>query len=290
EIITDLRPLENKVVSAKVRLDSLTPPTQDTLKVVIFVDSKPLEPTIFEKFEVMSYSEIKPLKSEKSGSFFRWVDETTYVNDGNVKSQKVVEQQTSILKSLFTKSTPKSFSISKDGKRFNAWELSLEPQETVAIQVVESYRSIFYLLILALVFLVLYRFFQSPVQLIKESSAISYKEGGVSELKVVLRLRNRSSQPYVKLTVMDRVPMIAEVEHDTMGTMKPVTIFNDGRGSVIKWEIENVDKQEERVLAYKIKSKLSILGTFTLPKGSAVFFTEKNVKFVTHSNTVTIKP
>ncbi len=290
EIVTDLRPLENKVVSAKVRLDSLTSPTKDTLKVVIFIDNRPLEPTIFEKFEVVSYSEIKPLKSEKRGSFFRWVDETTYVNDGNVKSQKVVEQQTSLLKALFTKSNPKSFSISKDGKRFNAWELSLEPQETVTIEVVESYRSIFYLLILAIIFLVLYRFFQSPVQLIKESSAISYKEGGVSEIKVVLRLKNRSAQPYMKLTVMDRVPMIAEVEHDSMGTMKPVTIFNDGRGSVVKWEIENIDGQEERVLAYKIKSKLSILGQFTLPKGSAAFFTEKNIKFVTHSNTVTIKP
>ncbi|MBI2141852.1 hypothetical protein HYU16_05560 [Candidatus Woesearchaeota archaeon] len=194
DIVTDLRPLENKVVSAKVRLDPLTPPTQDTLKVVIFVDNKPLEPTIFEKFEVISYSEIKPLKSEKHGSFFRWVDETTYVNDGNVKSQKVVEQQTSLLKALFTKSNPTSFSISKDGKRFNAWELSLEPQETVTIEVVESYRSIFYLLILALIFLLLYRFFQSPVQLIKESSAIQGRPSPEKQVFPALRQAHRYGQ------------------------------------------------------------------------------------------------
>ncbi len=290
EIVTNLQPLESKSVSTKVQLDPLTLPTKDTLKVVIFIDDRPLEPTIFEKFEVISYSEIKPVKSEKKGSFLKWVNETTYINDGNVKSTRVIESGTSFLKSLFTTSTPKSYSISKGGSSYEAWELSLEPQETLTITEVESYRSILYLLILAVVFFGLYRFFQSPVKLIKEASAISYKEGGISELKVILRIKNRSSEPYVKLTVMDRVPMIAEVEHDSMGTLKPATIFNDGRGSVVKWELESLDKNEERILAYKIRSRLSILGTFVLPKGSLRFYTEKNVKFVTHSNTVTIKP
>lgn len=290
EIVTNLQPLESKSVSAKVQLDPLTPPAKDTLKVVIFIDDKPLEPTIFEKFEVISYSEIRPLKSGKKGSFLRWVNETTYVNDGNIRGTRIVESGTSFLRSLFTTSTPRSYSISKGGSSYEAWELSLEPQETITITEVESYRSILYLLILAVVFFGLYRFFQSPVRLIKEASAISYKEGGISELKVILRIKNRSADPYVKLTVMDRVPMIAEVEHDSMGTLKPATIFNSGRGSVVKWELESIDRNEERILAYKIRSKLSILGTFVLPKGSLRFFTEKNVKFVTHSNTVTIKP
>ncbi|MBI2144155.1 hypothetical protein HYU17_03325 [Candidatus Woesearchaeota archaeon] len=290
EIITDLRPLESKVVSKKVKFDPLTSPVKDTLKVVLFVNGQSLEPTIFEKFEVAGYSEVKALNSERKGRFFRWVNETTYVNDGNVKAQKVVEHRTSLLKLLFTKTVPKSFTISRDGSRFSAWELTLESQETATIQVVESYRSLIYLLVISIIFLVLYRFFQSPVQLIKEASAISYKEGGVSELKVVLRVKNKSSQPYVRLTIMDRVPMIAEVEHDTLGTIKPSKVFTDAKGSVVKWELESLDRHEERVLAYKIHSKLSILGQFTLPKASAKFFTEKSVRFVTHSNMVVIKP
>ncbi len=290
EIVTDLKPLESKEVSTSVRLDKLTPPTKDTLKVVLFVDEQPLEPTIFEKFEIISYSDIKAVESVKKGFFLQWVNETTYANDGNVRSSRVLESETSFLKSLFTKSNPKSFAISKGGKRYSAWELSLDPQEEITVRVIEGYRSIFYLIILALAGILLYRFFQSPVSLLKESSAISYKEGGISELKVILRLKNRSAQPYVKLVLADRVPMIAQVEPDSMGTMKPVTIFNDGKGSIVKWEIENLDRHEERILAYKIKSKLSILGQFTLPKASLRFYTEKNVKFVTGSNTVTIKP
>lgn len=290
EMVTGLKPLESKEVTAKVKLDPLTQPVKDTLRVVIFIGNRPLEPTIFEKFEVVSYSEIKTVKSERKGSFFRWVNETTYVNDGNVESTRVIESRTSFLRSLFTKSSPKAYTISKAGRQFEAWELSLKPQETAKIVVVESYRSLFYLLLVGLLFMLAYRFFQSPVRIVKEASAISYKEGGVSELKVILRVKNRSSQPYVKLTVMDRVPMIAEVEHDSMGTLKPSTVFNDGRGSVVKWEIESLDRHEERIVAYKIRSKLSILGTFVLPKGSLRFYTEKGVKFVTHSNNVTIKP
>ncbi len=292
EIVTNLEPLESKTVSTKVQLDPLAPPTNDTLKVVLFVGNQPLEPTIFEKFAVISYSEIKPVKSEKRGSLLKWVNETVYVNDGNVRSTVVIESRSSFFKSLFTKSEPRSYSISRGGNSYEAWELSLGPQEQVTITQVESYRSFFYLLLAALVFLGLYRFFQSPVRLIKEASAISYKEGGISELKVILRIKNRSSVPYVRLTVMDRVPMIAEVEHDSMGTLKPATIFNSAgnKGSVVKWELESLDRNEERILAYKVRSKLSILGTFVLPKGSLRFYTEKNVKFVTHSNTVTIKP
>ncbi len=290
EVGTMLGPLESKEVKTSIKFDASTPPVKDTLRVVLVVDGKRLEPTIFEKFEVISYSEIKAISSERKGSLLKWTNETIYINDGNVKSAKTVDFKTNLLKSFFIRSSPKSFSISKDSSKFQAWELELKPQETTTVQVVENYRSLFYLLLLGLLFLAGYRFFQSPVQLIKEASAISYKEGGVSELKAVLRIRNRSSQPYVKLTLMDRVPMIAEVEHDSMGTLKPATVFNDGRGSVVKWEFENLDRHEERIVAYKIRSKLSILGTFVLPKASLRFYTEKNAKFLTHSNTVTIKP
>jgi len=290
DIVTGLLPLESKEVSARIKLDPLTPPTKDTLKVVLYVDGQPLEPTIFEKFAVISYSDIKPVESVRKSRFLQSVNETTYVNDGNVKSTKVIEYKTNFLKSLFTSSNPKSFAITKAGASYSAWELSLDPQQKVTIRTVESYRSIFYLLLLAAVVLLLYRFFQSPVTLIKESSAISYKEGGISELKVILRIKNRSKQPYVRVTVADRIPMIAQVEPDSMGTLKPATTFNDGRGATIKWEIESLDKHEERILAYKIKSRLSILGQFTLPKASLRFYTEKNVKFVTSSNMVTIKP
>jgi hypothetical protein len=290
EIITTLAPLESKSVSANVTLDPLTKPLKDTLKIVMIVDGRRLEPTIFEKFGVIEYSNIKATESETSSSFFKWVNETTYVNDGNVGTTALIESETNILKTLFVTSKPKAFTITRNGERFKAWELTLKPQESVTIRTVESYRSLFVLIILGIIGIVLYRFFQSPVSIIKESNAISYKEGGVSELKVVLRVKNRSSNPYVRVTVMDRIPMMANVEHDTMGTLKPSTIFNSGQGSVIKWEIENLDRNEERILAYKIKLKLSILGTFALPKSSLKFYTEKNVKFITHSNVVTVKP
>jgi hypothetical protein len=290
EIVTDLRPLESKEVSTKIKLDSLTSPVKDTLKVVLYVDGQPLEPAIFEKFEIIGYSEIKATTSERKSAFLQRINETVYVNEGNIVSTRVVESKTSFFKSLFTKTSPKAYMITKAGHRLNAWELTLGPQQQAVIRVTESYRSILYLFLIAAFALLFYRFFQSPVQLVKESSAISYKEGGVSELKVILRLKNRSKNPYVKLTVADRIPMIAQVEPDTMGTMKPATIFNDGRGVMVKWEIENLDKHEERILAYKIKSKLSILGQFTLPKASLRFYTEKNVKYVTGSNMVTIKP
>jgi len=43
----------------------------------------------------------------------------------------------------------------------------------------------------------------------------------------------------------------------------------------VKWNIDNLDSSEERVLSYRVKSKLAILGSFSMPAAKASFHSNK---------------
>lgn len=55
-------------------------------------------------------------------------------------------------------------------------------------------------------------------------------------------------------------------------TLRPVNIVkHDRKGTIVKWSIEKMAPGEQRIITYKIKSKLSILGGVTLPVAVAKF-------------------
>jgi 3-deoxy-D-arabino-heptulosonate 7-phosphate (DAHP) synthase len=133
--------------------------------------------------------------------------------------------------------------------------------------------------------------FRSPVTARKTAANISLKEGGVSELKIVLNVSNRSNNKLRNIEVIDRIPNIADLEKGlTIGTLHPTKILkHERKGTIIKWVIDNLDAGDERVISYKIKSHLSILGEFSLTP-TIVKFNFKGKEIITHSNSLGISP
>ena len=43
------------------------------------------------------------------------------------------------------------------------------------------------------------------------------------------------------------------------------------KGTVMKWNIDELVPGEDRLITYKVKSKLSIIGNFRLPRSKVVF-------------------
>ena len=76
------------------------------------------------------------------------------------------------------------------------------------------------------------------------------------------------------------------------GTLKPSRILqHHKKGLIVKWNIASLDAFEERIISYKIKSKLSILGTLTLPPMTVTCKDKqgKGLKVVSHSETVKVE-
>ena len=63
------------------------------------------------------------------------------------------------------------------------------------------------------------------------------------------------------------MPRIASIVKDyDIGTVRPVNVLHDDKkGALIKWKFESLDAGEERVITYKMRSSLTILGGLQLP-------------------------
>ena len=82
--------------------------------------------------------------------------------------------------------------------------------------------------------------------------------------------RSSDFQTIFCIEIVDKIPNIADLEKGlSIGTLHPTKILkHERKGTIIKWLIEQLDAGDERVISYKIKSHLSILGEFRLKSRS----------------------
>ena len=111
---------------------------------------------------------------------------------------------------------------------------------------------------------------RSPVSLRK--TAITTKkdgEGILSEIKVTIEVKNTSSKAIKDVHITDFVPAIANVKKSLeLGTLQPKAVHHTKKHTRVIWSLAELDVHEHRLITYKIKAKLNILGTFRLPRAT----------------------
>ena len=133
-----------------------------------------------------------------------------------------------------------------------------------------------------------YFLFRTQVVLKKSARILSTKEGGISELKVIIHARNRSSKKVRNVRIIDLIPSLAElVKHFDVGTLEPYkVVLHDAKGTIVKWKIDELEPGEERLIYYKVKNKLSVLSGISLPAVVAKFETAPETERSSKSNVV----
>lgn len=281
-----LKPLERKTVKITTAIDPFTPPEKDVLQIkLLTVDDKTyhfdIDPVYYA---VQSYGRIEE-KTDVANYFLKSVRTITLFNNGNNKQVGEHILPAGVFRQLFTSSTPPS---SRQGK-FLVWNVDLDVGETKSVRVVTNYRPLAFLLAVIIIGAVIYFIFRSPVTVKKRASVLSTREGGISELKIMLNVTNRSNKRATSVRLIDSVPKLGEIVRDyDPGTLEPVKIVQDERkGTVIKWEIDALEPKEERIVTYKLKTKFSVLGGMSLPI-SIVKFTSQGKERSSKSNTTTV--
>ncbi len=268
EMYFSLGPKEDKTIEIKVELDDDSPPQKENLVIAIFKDDRIIVSPIVKEFEIAEYSTTEELPKEQS---FLKIKRTFRIFSNNPDYSGAMKVETTPLKNLFLSTTPRA-ELEKEGKTHNlVWNVELGPDKTMTIFVNENYRPLVVIIILAAAAIVMYFLFRSPLVARKSIANIGMSEGGISEAKIVVRIKNRSSKPIANIEVMDHAPHIAHVEKElSIGSMQPHAILqHPKRGILIKWTIEHLDPGDERVLSYKMRSRLPILGELSLPAATA---------------------
>ena len=266
-----LEPLEKKELKFFVKLPPLTSPQKDLLKVSIIVPEKDqayrfdMDPIAFE---ILDYSDFQQEVKTEDG-FLKTNYLATLKNNGNEMYEDVYTVKSSFFKNIFVTTVPRAQKM----KGQLVWDIDLAPGESELILYTFNYQPLLIIAIALILIFISYYLFRSPVILKKTATVIATKEGGISELKVIVEIVSRSRSPITHIRLIDTIPRIANLAHDyDVGTLKPDKVVkHEHKGTLVKWSIDSIDPGEERVISYKIKSKLSILGGMTLPSAAAKF-------------------
>ena len=107
------------------------------------------------------------------------------------------------------------------------------------------------------------------------------QDSGISKMKVLLHVKNRTGKVIDNILVTDRIPHIAEIIKDfEVGTLKPEKMIkHEKQGVLLRWTFSQLEPYEERIITYMVKTKLNIVGGFCLPS-AMVKFKNKKKKFV----------
>lgn len=262
---TPLPPLLEKTEEFRFRIDDLQSPIDDTMTITVKRNNETLR-VVKKSFSINAYSDILREYEEKQ-YFMKRERIFKLTNIGNIENTDIIKLPTGSIKKWFDTTLPESRLIKEYDGLFNQWEITLGPNQSTEVKITSDYKSILISFILIIILIIAYFVFRAEVVVKKVGTTISMKEGGTSEIKILIFVKNRAKNFVQDLNIVDRIPNMVELSSENvLGTLKPIKVLrHEKKGTLMKWHIEALESQEERILSYKIITTLSILGQFNLP-------------------------
>jgi hypothetical protein len=286
QFTTSLGPLEKKRVEFNFKVDELRQPGVEEITVTLFYRNQTISgsPKSFP-VQVISYSQI--LRDVNDDSGFLRTEKTVFLkNQGNIQNSESLKVSTNFFKRFFTHSDPSPKVIKEGGQRYLFWDVEMNPGSTAEIVITVNYRPVLYTVLLLAAGIVLYYLLRSPVLVKKTASNINVYEGGISEMKILIHIRNRTPNTYSSFSITEHIPKIATfLKSDSLGSIQPSKVLkHERKGTLLKWNFEAIEPFEERIIIYKTKLNLTILGRFILPQTVVKYKDESNSSFTSKSN------
>ncbi len=273
-----------------INISPKTKPQSGLFKIQLLSPANELIKEFDSPYSVIPYIDFRENKTLEKG-FLKSKVVLSVRNFGNSEGKGSISYRTNWFKAWFTHSNPKGTLKHLSSGSVLSWTFTLKPNEQKVVVITENYVPLFLIVLLLLLAYAFYYFvIRNPIVIKKEARIIKLKEGGISELKVFIHIKNRSAKVFENVVLLDKLPKIAEIDKTIeTGTLKPSKIIRHSvKGTVIKWEVGTLDRFEERIINYTIKSKLSILGWFKLPS-AAVKFRHNGKLYITKSNSIRLE-
>lgn len=276
-----LEPLSEVVEDFIIDIDDNTKEGEYLLKIVYDVNGNKAEKK--DSIRVAKFSDVKKT-TETEGNLFSSIRKIVIENDGNNEIKEKHVEELNFVQRLFTGANPKPSSVErKNGKYILSWVFDVKPGDKQELEISTRYRGFFMIIgLLLLAFGGGYYYFSKDVKIDKKVIHVK-GEHGLSKAKVLISVKNTGVKPVSNVRVMDRVPHL--VKPVTSATLiSPTIIKKSDYGHAMIWDIQNLAKDEERVLTYDIESQLGIIGRFNLPSAFVKYRDETGKVLSSSSN------
>ncbi len=206
----------------------------------------------------------------------------TAVNNGNAKGEAVLEDKIVAAMSFYDFGEKEPEVVDVKGRNILRWKCDLNPGERCSVTYRVDYTLIPVVLIIAIgILLYLYYYLQKPRVL-----RFSSKKDG--KFNVYVHVKNRSRKDLEDVEITEDVPGILEFIEPDEGVV-PTKVRKTGKGTQVSWIFRKLRPKEERVVSYKLKPRLSVLGGIDLPKTKVSARTQKGKIIKNKSRKHTIK-
>ena len=216
-----------------------------------------------EKINVGYYSDVTDDNAAQEGFLIKNI-KVIRENKGNVVADEEYSLRLNSFEKTFTSVHPEPTEInSKDGLYYYKWDFKINPGDSYRIEIKTDYRTLLISLILGIVIIIVaYHFFKKDVSIKKKVLTIRYG-GGISEMKVLLIIKNKG-RALKHVQVTDRLPKIIKKPVE-FGIVKPASFRHEMGEGIFTWNLEGLVRNEERVISYKIKSDIKVIGKMHIP-------------------------
>lgn len=233
-----------------------------------------LRGSFLDAFAIAEKASIEETKDEVK-SFLKYRQIIKKKNIGNAPSEQRIEMGISTFGRIFTAYLPEP-TIKNDKL---VWEFTLNPGDEYSVEVVINYRSILYGIMIIIIFtLAGLLYVDRSVTIKKKIFRIKESPDGISELKILLHIKNGSNSVLTNSRIIDLIPSIIEPTQE-YGTLKPTTVQKGTHSIRLIWDIGKLEPREERVITYKVKAKLKLAGEMILPAAGLHYM--RGVKLIT---------
>jgi hypothetical protein len=206
-------------------------------------------------------------------------------NVGNAKGTFEIKETLSPFIAKFVKPEIEPVRIKREKDRVEyVWEVTLEPGETKQI----SYRIVYYqILIFCLIIggAIYFAYRASFAAKIVKRSSYRGLLTPKKRITIALEIKNKSRREIKDVTIEDFVPGIIQViaKFDTLAPK----LKKSEEGVLLSWKIKRMKPDEERVLTYRVRPTIPIIGTLHLPPAKITYTIGKR-KRTSKSSSVTI--
>lgn len=274
EVAVPILPLDKRTVEFTLTPGQYQQPKEYTIFFVFEHDGQTAK-IVDKKIEILPLTPPFTVDIIDQEIFLKRFTQLEVNNPGNLLNTQEVKLPVSFFESLIMSSEGQI--KTEEDQRYLVWELSLQPNESKILNVVTNYRLLLYIFIFGFLFCLFYWYVQSPL-LVKKSvlTANRDEDGAISEIKISLEVRNNSSKILHHVHIIDLVPGIVNVDSNLeLGTIKPHEVKQTKHGTKVIWFLEELDAHEHRLITYKVKAKLNILGAFSLPRATVEYAKRK---------------
>ncbi len=281
-----VKPQSTETLSYDFNLRITNPPGEYDVEAVL---KNTLNKIIDEESTTFNVEAIHKMDEEKKteNSILYSTVTISITNNGNAVESDfyVTESLPMISKNFFYPEIEPTLEEEKENRIIYKWSIrELKPTETRVITYQLRFTNVVLIscLLIIIVVWVVWLFFRPTIR--KSYMGILARE---NEISISLSMKNKSRKTLNNVKVVDTVPPLAKVvkKFDTLAPR----IKTKETGTELTWKIKQLKPKEERVLTYKIKPVIDVIGKFKLPKAHLIYKAKKGKRRRVLSKTMTIK-